>query len=453
MPPLLAARSQMGTSLVFHIVFSVLGVGLPLLLFIAEGVAIRKKDPVWLTLARRWSIAAAIIFAIGAVSGTIVEFELGLLWPTYIRYTGAIIGPMFAFEGFAFFLEAIFFGIYLYGWNRLPPLMHWLSSIPIVVGGAASAWFIVTTNSWMNTPTGFQFSGNQISGIDTISAIFNPSTPYETVHMILACYVACGFGVAAVYAYFMLRGRREDYYRKGMLLGLAVALIATPLQIVSGDFNARFLSNAQQAKFAAMEGVFKTSSHVPLHIGGIPDPATEQYYFSINIPDGISILAKDSPNGVIKGLDAFKPQDRPNPIPVHLSFDTMVGIGFFTLFVVIIFWALYLLRRRVFPENRLLLLAVLLCGPLSFLAVELGWMVTELGRQPWVIYNFLRTSDAVTSAPFLNISFLIFSAIYVILAITLIVLLLRQARKPLPEFSWEKLTSKSGEPEYEEVGV
>src|SRR5579859_2561190 len=247
MPNVIAARTQMGTSLIFHIIFSVLGVGIPLLLCLAEGIALKKKDPVYMTLARRWANAAAIIFAIGAVSGTIVEFELGLLWPSYIKYTGAIIGPLFAFEGFAFFLEAIFFGIYLYGWNRLSPRVHWLTSFPIVIGGFASSMFITTTNAWMNTPTGFHFANGKLTGIDTVSAIFNPSTPYETVHMTLACYVAVGFGVAAVYAFSMLRGKRDDYRRKGMMLALAVALIATPLQIISGDFNARYLVTAQPA--------------------------------------------------------------------------------------------------------------------------------------------------------------------------------------------------------------
>ncbi len=445
MPHLLAARAQMGTSLAFHIIFSVLGVGLPLLLCIAEGIAIRKKDPVWMTLARRWATSAAIIFAIGAVSGTIVEFELGLLWPTYINYTGAIVGPLFAFEGFAFFLEAIFFAIYLYGWDTLKPFQHWLCSFPIVIGGAASTWFIVATNSWMNTPTGFIFKNGKLTGIDTVSAIFNPSVPYETVHMLLACYVACGFGVAALYAFSMLRGKRDTYRRYGLLLGLSMALIATPLQIVSGDFNARYLSTKQPAKLAAMEGVFQTATNVPLHIGGFPIYNTQTgkgtYYYAIDIPDGLSLLVGYNPNTKVIGLNAFAPQDRPNPLPVHLSFDGMVGSGFFILGIVCLFWLLYFLRKRRIPEYRLMLLGVLLAGPLAFLSVELGWVVTEEGRQPWVIYGLLRTSQAVTTAPFLTISFLIFSAIYIVLATTMIVLLYRQGQKPLPKMEWQAVAS------------
>jgi len=441
----------MGTSLAFHIIFSVLGVGIPLLLCIAEGLGLWRKDPVWVTLAHRWAKSAAIIFAIGAVSGTIVEFELGLLWPTYIRFIGAVVGPLFAFEGFAFFLEAIFFGIYLYGWDRLPPRIHWLCSFPIWIGGLGSAWFIVTTNSWMNTPTGFEFTNGKLTGIDSIPAIFNPSTPYETVHMILACYVACGFGVAAVYAASMLRGKRDDYRRKGLLLALAMGLVATPLQIVSGDFNARFLVTAQPAKLAAMEGVFKTASHVPLHIGGIPDPNTQKYYFSIDIPDGLSLLATYNPNGVIRGLDSFPPNYRPNPIPIHLAFDGMVGSAFFALFIAVIFWVLYFVRKRVIPENRWLLRGILLAGILGFVAVELGWIVTEEGRQPWVIYGYLLTSNAVTPAPFLNITFLIFTIIYVVLSITMIVLLLRQGRRPLPKMEWSEVAPGQQEQDREQI--
>lgn len=451
-----AARAQMGTSLLFHIIFSVLGVGIPLLLCLAEGIALRRKDPEYMTLARRWATAGAIIFAIGAVSGTVVEFELGLLWPSYIKYTGAIVGPLFAFEGFAFFLEAIFFGIYLYGWNRLPPFIHWLTSLPIVIGGFASSMFITTTNAWMNTPAGFHFTNGKLTSIDTVSAIFNPSTPYETVHMTLASYVAVGFGVAAVYAFSMLRGKRDSYRRKGMMLALAVALIATPLQIVSGDFNARYLVTAQPAKLAAMEGVYKTSSHVPVKIGGIPNDQTQTVDFAIPIPDGLSLLAGYNPNTVIKGLNEYKPQDRPNPQVIHPAFDGMVGSGFFDLFIAVVFWGLYLFRKRVIPDQKLMLWGILLAGPLAFLATELGWIVTEEGRQPFAIYGVLRTSDAATSSSFVSVSLVIFVLLYIILGTTLVILLIRQARTPLPEMTWEKVTSGAGsehQSERELVGV
>jgi cytochrome d ubiquinol oxidase subunit I len=441
MSDLLAARAQMGTSLAFHIVFAALGVGLPLLMCLAEGLALWRKDATWMMLARRWAKGAAILFAIGAVSGTILSFELGLLWPTFMQFSGAIIGLPFALEGFAFFLEAIFLGLYLYGWNRLSPRAHWLCSFPIWISGLISAWFIVSANSWMNTPAGFEIVHGKVTGINPLEAMLNPSTPYETTHMILACYVATGFGVAAVYAVALLRGKRTDYYRKGLMLALAMGAIAIPLQIFSGDLNARFLADSQPAKLAAMEGVFQTQSGAPLMIGGLADPSTGKVYYALEIPHGLSFLLTGDPNATVTGLDAFAPQDRPNPLPVHSSFDGMVASGFFALFVGLVFWLLYFWRRRTMPENRILLWGVVLAGPLSFIAIELGWMVTELGRQPWVIYGILRTSDAATTAPGINITFLTFSGIYVILSITLIWLLLRLARSPLPKVELPGITS------------
>jgi cytochrome bd ubiquinol oxidase subunit I len=432
MPDLLAARAQMGTSLAFHIIFAALGVGLPLLLCVAEGLALRRKDVNWMMLTRRWTKAFALLFAIGAVSGTILSFEIGLLWPTYTKFSGSIIGLPFALEGFAFFLEAIFLGLYLYGWERLSPRVHWLCSFPVWISGAFSAWFIVSANSWMNTPAGFEMKNGQVTGINPFLAMLNPSTPYETTHMLLAAYVATGFGVATIYAVAMLRGKRGDYYRKGLLLGMAMGAIAIPLQIFSGDMNARFLVDAQPAKLAAMEAVFHTEKGAPLKIGGIVDDKTGQVLYAIEIPDGLSILGTGNPHGTIRGLDTYAPQDRPDPFFVHPSFDGMVGSGFFALFIAGVFWLLYFRRKRVIPENRLLLWGIVLSGPLSFIAIELGWMVTELGRQPWVIYGILRTKDAVTTTPGLNLSFLGFSGLYVVLAATLTVLLLRLARSPLP---------------------
>ena len=273
----------------------------------------------------------------------------------------------------------------------------------------------------------------KVVDINPIQAMLNPSTPYETIHMILACYVATGFGVAAVYAFGMLRGKRDDYHRKGLMLAMAMGVIAIQLQIISGDANARFLVDAQPAKLAAIEGVFKTQQGAPLEIGGLADPGTGKVIYALEIPRGLSILATFNPNSTIKGLDAFAPADRPNPLPIHTSFDGMVASGFFALFVALLFWFLYFLKKRIVPTNRVMLWGIVLAGPLSFLAIELGWMVTEFGRQPWVIYGYLRTKDAVTTAPWLNISFLIFTLIYVLLSVALTRLLLGVARSPLPK--------------------
>ena len=456
MSNLLAARAQMGTSLAFHIIFSALGVGIPLLLCIVEGLALRTKNPVWMMLTRRWARAAAILFAIGAVSGTILSFELGLLWPTYTKFAGAVVGLPFMLEGFAFFTEAIFLGLYLYGWDRLSPSAHWLCSFPIWISGLASAWFIVSANSWMNTPAGFVIKNGKIVDINPLQAIFNPSTPYETVHMILACYVATGFATAAVYAFALLRGKRSEYIRKGLMVGILMAVIATPLQIISGDFNARYLANYQPVKFAAMEGVVRTEQGVPLKIGGLADPETGEIRYALEIPKGLSLLAYLNPNATIKGLDQAPRQDWPNVLLVHSSFDGMVGSGLFGLLVAVLFWGLYWFKKRTFPENRLLLRGIVLAGPLAFLAIELGWMVTELGRQPWVIYGYLRTRDAVTTAPWMNVSFLIFSLVYILLSVALIWLLLQVARRPLPQVQVIGDSYQVTEPalaDIEEVGV
>lgn len=433
MENLLAARAQMGTSLAFHIVFSLFGVGLPLFLCIAEGLALKTKDPTWLLLARRWAKASAILFAIGAVSGTIISFELGLLWPTYTKFAGQVVGLPFLLEGFAFFLEAIFLGLYLYGWRRLSPRAHWLCSFPIWISGLLSAWFIVSANAWMNTPAGFVFRNGQIVDVNPWQALFNPSMPYETIHMLLACFVVTSLAMAGVYAFALLRGKSADYYRKGLLLAMLVGVIATPLQIVTGDLNARFLAQAQPVKFAAMEGDFHTENGPPLRIGGFADPQTGQVYYALEIPHGGSLLLYTNLNGRIRGLDAFARQDWPDAIPVvHLAFDTMVGCGFLALLVVLLFWLLFWRRRQRAFEHRWLLIGAILAGPCTVIAVICGWMVTEMGRQPWVINGFLRTRDAVTPAPWVSISFLVFVIIYLLLAFALIRLLLGLTRQPLP---------------------
>ncbi len=429
----IAARAQTGTSLGFHIVFASLGVGLPLLLCIVEGLGLRTHDQTWYLLARRWAKAAAILFVIGAVSGTILSFEFGLLWPRFMGFATGVIGLPFALEGFMFFLEAIFLGLYLYGWDRLTPLVHWLCSFPLVIGGAGSTWFIVTVNSWMNSPAGFTLSNGKPVNIDPIAAIFNVSTPYETTHMLLSCYEATGFGVAAVYALLILRGGLNEYLRKGLLIALLVGSIAAPLQIWSGDLNAKNVAQTQPAKLAAMEAQFQTEQGAPEHIGGWPDPKTKKLYYSIDIPHLLAWLAFGNPNATVRGLDSFPPDDQPPVQVIHLTFDTMVGIGFFLVGVVPLFWGQFFWRRRKgkrgLPENKLTLLAVIASGPLAFLAIECGWITTCIGRQPWIIYGIMKVQDAVTNAPGLGLFFGGFTSIYILLSITTIILLTRMARQ------------------------
>jgi cytochrome d ubiquinol oxidase subunit I len=419
----------MGTSLGFHIVFAVLGVGLPLLMLIAEGLWLRTKDPVWLALAHRWSKAFGILFAVGAVSGTTLSFELGLLWPRFMAFSGAIFGLPFSAEGFAFFIEAIFLGLYLYGWDRLSPVAHWLMAIPIAVSGAASSVFVVMANAWMNSPTGFRLGSNgQLLDVDPISAALNASTPTEDPHMLVSAYVVTGFLVGAVYAAGILRGRNDALHRRGLVLGMAMAAAAIVLAGITGDSSARFIYQSQPVKFAALEGIYATQRGAPIHLGGIPVDSEHRVVGAIELPGLLSFLAAFDFNAVVRGLDSFPPNDRPNTALVHLSFDTMVGFGILIGLAAAGFWILLIYRRRI-PVWRPLLWALVAAGPASVIAMEAGWFVTEFGRQPWIVYGILRTTDAATTAPALGPTFVIFFAIYIGLAVTTARLLVLQAKR------------------------
>ena len=310
----------------------------------------------------------------------------------------------------------------------------------------------------MNSPAGFKIVHGKVVGVDPFQAMLNPSTPFETTHMILACYVTIGFATAAVYAAGMLRGKQNDYHRKGLLLGMLIGTLAIPLQIASGDFNARFLETAQPTKYAAMEGVLQSGNGKPLYVGGIVDQQTGKVYYAIEIPHGESLISHFDLNSHTVGLDAFPKDDQPNAAVIHLSFDAMVGCGFFMLFVGLIFWFLFFRRKRVIPEPRWLLWGAAITGPAAFLAVEFGWITTEEGRQPWIIYGLLRVKDAVNPAQWMNVSFSIFSVIYVILGTTLIILLLRLARSAKPEQTLpahieDERPKESEQGKKEEVGV
>jgi cytochrome bd ubiquinol oxidase subunit I len=411
------ARATMGTSLGFHIVFAVLGVGMPLLMSVAEGLALWRHDEAWMVLARRWAKAFGILFAVGAVSGTVLSFELGLLWPRFMAFSGGIFGLPFTAEGFAFFIEAIFLGLYLYGWDRLSPIKHWLTSIPIAVSGAASSLFVVMANAWMNTPAGFRLGPDgQLAQVDPLAAALNPSTPTEDPHMLVSAYVVTGFLVAAVYAAGLLRGRNDIFHRRGLAAGMAMAAVAIALAGITGDTSARFVYGAQPAKFAAMEGLYQTQRGAPITIGGIPVDSQHRILYGIEIPKALSFLATFDLNAEVRGLDSFPATDRPNPVLVHLSFDGMVGLGTFIGLLAAAFWVMAI-RRRSIPKRRLLLMGLVAAGPASVLAMEAGWFVTEFGRQPWIVYGIMRTSQAATTAPALGLMFAVFITIYVGLAI------------------------------------
>ena len=428
---LTTGRAQIGTSLSFHLFFAVLGVGLPLMMLTAEGMHLRTGDPVWRALARRWSKVFAVLFAVGAVSGTIISFELGLLWPRFMAYAGGIIGLPFSLEGAAFFIEAIFVGVYLYGWDRLSARAHWLAGIPIAVSAAASAFFIVTANAWMNVPRGFRIAHGRVTDVHPLAAMFNPAWATETSHMVLGAYLATAFGVASVYAVGMLRGRRNAYHRKAIALGLGMAAILAPLQFGVGDLLGRTVAAHQPATLAAIEGVEHSERGAGLNVGGLPLPGHGGTVLNVRVPHLLSVLAFDQPNATVRGLDTFPKADRtPLAGPARLAFIGMVGIG--TGLVALGLW--YWLRRRRHgpgPEDRVTLIALAAAGPLAFVANELGWLVSEFGRQPWIVYGVFRTSSAITTAPGLGAIFTAFTLVYAGLTALTALTVRRLAAKPV----------------------
>lgn len=422
----------MAFTLGFHIVLACLGVGLPVLMLFAEWRFLRTGDEVWKTLARRWSRAFAVLFAVGAVSGTVLSFELGLLWPEFMGTFGSVIGLPFALEAYAFFLEAIFVGIYLYTWDRLPPRAHWWSGFPVAIAGFASAWFVVTANAWMNTPQGFRLVEGVVVDADPFVAMLNRATWAQTTHMIIAAYMVTGFLVASVYAMARLRGKDGLYHRRAMLLGLVLGATLAPVQIVVGDRIAKMVAQTQPVKLAAMEGQFRTESSAPLRIGGLPDKKARVTRYAIEMPGGLSWLGYGDTNAVVKGLNDFPSEDIPPVVVVHLAFQLMVGIGIGL--VVLGAWAGWSVwRRRQLPEGRGFLWALVASGPLVVLALEAGWVVTEVGRQPWIVQGIMRTADAVTAAPGIQWVLAATLSIYGILTVGTVLVLRLLARVPLPE--------------------
>jgi cytochrome d ubiquinol oxidase subunit I len=408
---LLAARSQMAISLAFHIVFAVVGIGMPVLMVLAEARWRRSGDRLYLELARRWAKGTAILFAVGAVSGTVLSFELGLLWPGFMAQAGAVIGLPFALEGFAFFTEAIFLGVYLYGWERIPPRAHLAAGVLVALSGALSGVFVVIANAWMNAPTGFELAGGRLVGVDPIAAMQSPAALPQTLHMTLAAYASTGFVVAGIHALLLLRSPGSGFHRRALVVALWVGAPAALLQPLSGDLCARHVAHWQPAKLAAMEGQFRSERGAPLRIGGWPDAEAEETPYALEIPKGLSLLAFHDPAARVEGLAAFPREDWPPVAPVHLAFQVMVGLGSFMALVAA--WALALMLLRRDPSgHRWLLRALVVAAPMGFLCTEAGWVVTEVGRQPWVIHGVLRTADAVTPMPGLVVPFATFSVLY-----------------------------------------
>ncbi len=435
---LLPARLQMAFTLGFHIILACFGVGLPVLMLAAEWLWLRTGDELWRTLARRWSRAFLVMFAVGAVTGTVLSFELGLLWPEFMGRWGAVIGLPFTMEGFAFFLEAIFAGIYLYGWDRLPPRIHWLTGWPIAIAGFFSAFFVVMANAWMNTPAGFRIEDGQIVEIDPVAAMFNEAAGAQVAHMILAAYLVTGFGVAAFYAWRILASHstashptdsQTIYNRRAMTLGLLLALPLAPVQALVGDWAAKMVARSQPVKFAAMEGHFVTQTRAPLHIGGVPDSQARETRYSIPVPGALSFLAHGDWTAEVVGLNDFPREDWP-PVPiVHYSFQIMVAIG--VLMIAVGLWAaIHWIRKRDWPPGKWFLRMVVLLGPLSVIALQTGWIVTEVGRQPWIVQGYMRTHEAVTESPGVWNVFYVTLVVYFLIGLVTVALLVRMSRIP-----------------------
>jgi cytochrome d ubiquinol oxidase subunit I len=427
---LFEARQMQALSLGVHIPLVCFGISFPTLVLFAEWRYRRTGDRVYLTLARRWSKVMITLFAVGVVTGTILSFEFGLLWPNFMATYGSVFGLGFGLEGFSFFLEAIFIGIYVYGWDRLSPRNHLLSGIPIIIAGITGSLFVIAVNAWMNHPTGFKVEGGQVVDVHPWQALFgNAYFLHEFVHMYLAGYIVTGFLVAGVYAYAFLRGRAGRYHRTALAVALAGATLASLIQPIVGDWAARDVADHQPVKLAAIEGLAHTTRGAPEHLLGWYESNGEISY-GIRIPRLLSLLARHDPNATIQGLDSVPPRDRPPVNVVRFSFQAMVGIGLFLAALSALYLAVVVRRGRP-PEWRWFHGAVVAAGPLALAALIAGWITTEVGRQPWIVDGLMRTSAAVTGAKGIPVAYGTLVAVYVCLAVAVVWVLRRIGREPL----------------------
>jgi cytochrome bd ubiquinol oxidase subunit I len=426
-PYLLEARQMQALSLGVHIPLVCFGISFPAMVLFLEGLWLRTGDETYRALAKRWSKVMLILFAVGVVTGTILSFELGLLWPRFMERWGEVFGFAFALEGVAFFIEAIFITIYVYGWERLPKRTHFLCGFPIVISGISGATFVIAVNGWMNNPTGFDLGANgEVTNVRPLEALFNDNLWHELVHMYLAGFLVAGFLVAGVYAYAWLRGRRDRYHRAGLIVPLAVVAIVAPTQLLVGDWAARTVAENQPVKLAAMEGLDETTDGASLTVGGIY--LDDKVYGGVAIPNLLSLLAYHDPDAEVEGLDTVPAENRPPVAWVRNAFQVMVGIG--TLLALIAVWFLWSRwRRGALPTSRWFYRAVVVAGPLGIVALIAGWIVTEVGRQPWIVYELMRTEQAVTGADGIPVGYATLVAVYAGLIAVVLFLLRRLARQ------------------------
>lgn len=426
MDTFMAARMQMGVSLGFHIIFACIGMVMPWFMFVAEWKWLKTNNPVYLDLAKAWAKGVAIFFAVGAVSGTMLSFELGMLWPTFMKHAGPIFGMPFSLEGTAFFVEAIALGLFLYGWKRLNKKVHLFTGMVVGISGVISGIFVVAANGWMNAPSGFDWVNGQAINIDPVKAMFNKAWFSQAHHMTIAAFSATGFAVAGVHAILYLRNKLE-IHSKAITIALAFASVAAILQPISGDLAAKNVAKLQPAKLAAFESHFETQERAPLIIGGIPDVENREVKYAIKLPGFLSFLAHGDFNAEVKGLEEFPEEEWP-PVPItHYSFQLMVGIGMFLILIAVIFLA-GSFKWKHWLEKRWWLKLLIVATPLGFIAVEAGWIVTEVGRQPWIIYGIMKTKDSLTPMPGIQYTFYTITAVYLLLSFVVIWLLSRQIK-------------------------
>ncbi|AXT54711.1 cytochrome ubiquinol oxidase subunit I [Aquimarina sp. AD1] len=421
-----AARLQMAFTLIFHIVFACIGMVMPFFMVVSHYKWLKTKDQIYLTLTKAWQKGVAIFFVTGAVSGTALSFELGLLWPEFMKHAGPIIGMPFSLEGAAFFVEAIALGFYLYGWNKLPEKFHWFTGVIIGLSGVASGILVVAANGWMNSPSGFDYIDGQFLNIDPVQAMLNPAWFTQALHMTLAAFTATGFAVAGIHAYQVYKGRKVALHTKAFKIALTFGAIAAILQPISGDISAKDIAERQPVKLAAMEAHYNTEKGAPLYLGGIVDADTQVVKYKIAIPGMLSFLAFGDFDAEVKGLNDFPEDERPNVPIVHYAFQTMVGIGGILMLAGLLYF-ISLKKKRWLNNNKYWILFVLL-APLGFIALEAGWIVTEVGRQPWIIHKIMRTKDAVTPMPGIVFSFYTYIVVYLALSVAVTWLMIRQIK-------------------------
>ena len=415
---LLQARQMQAMSFAVHIPLVCFGIAFPAMVVFLEGLWLRTGDPFYRALAKRWSKAMLTLFAIGVVTGTILSFEMGLLWPEFMATFGDVFGLAFGIEGFSFFMEAIFIAIYVYGWERLPRRVHLAVGFPVILAGFTGSFMVIAVNGWMNQPTGFSIRNGEVTDVEPLAALFNDNLWHELTHMYLAGFLVAGFLVASVYAYGWLRGRRDRRHMTGLVVALSFAALVAPAQVLVGDWAARTVAERQPVKLAAFEGLEETTKGAPLGLGA-----------GIELPRALSLLAFHDPNATVRGLDTVPEDDRPPTTIVKLSFRAMVAIGTgMALLGAWFIWSWW--RRRRLPGSPWFYGAVVAAGPLSVVALISGWVTTEVGRQPWVVYEVMRTEAAVTGASGIPVGFAALSLVYLALAVIAYVMLRRLGRAP-----------------------